>query len=132
MIHKTFRVISVVLLVALLMSVFAVTGFAASCKKYITASNQLAYFTVRTGSSFAHIWKYTGANIRNSGKHKIWIYVDGAYMGVLQPGQTSRWFYWKGRNKCHSVRVQRSYNFGIRNGTGPESAVVWTDTGSVW
>ena len=37
MAHKAFRVISIVLLVALLMSVFTVTGFAASCKKCIIA-----------------------------------------------------------------------------------------------
>ena len=134
MAHKAFRVISIVLLVALLMSVFTVTGFAASCKKCIIADNQLAYFTVRTGSSLSYLWKCTGGNVRNTGKHVIHVYVDGVWHGSVQPGRTSRWFYLNGRNRLHTIKVQRSYNFGInkRNGTGPESALVWTEAGSVW
>lgn len=134
MARKAFRVIGIALLVALLMSVFTVSALAASCKKCIINDNQLAYFTVKTGNTLAHNWKCTGGNIKNTGKHRIVVYIDGGYCYSLSPGQTSRWFYFNGRNKRHTIAVQRTYNFGInkKKGTGPESAVVWTNAGSVW
>jgi len=138
MIHKIFRVISVVLLVTLLMSVFGVSGFAACKSKYLIEYN--TYFTVKNPGTLAYIrGRHTGMNIRNAGRHAINVLVYGGIGYIrpwttIQPGRTSSWYYLPGWKRKYTVQVVR-YNSTIgidrRRWIGPERAVVWTDAGSI-
>ena len=125
--HKAFRVISVVLLVALMMSVFAVSGLAA-CRSKVIRGNDVE-FGVRTPNKVRNLWTKTHMTVKNTGTHDIYIYIPmiGCTGRRLGRNQTAD-FYLSGKNKCYGITIQRATTFG-----GQDSAMVWIENpGTVW